>query len=179
MRLIRPSVLFAMLASFTIVACGGEGGSSQPDAKVFLDAPIDSPPPGLTGLGQKCVRSMQGADCPQNAPLCVGVTQDAAWCTPTCLTGGSGTTNAQRELPLNMITPPPNQAACTGAYTGAVGMPACVLILTTTPMHEQLMANTAYTQIALGCIVLCSANNMCPPGMAANTQFPSCICLPQ
>jgi hypothetical protein len=36
--------LFSSILLAALVGCGGGGGSNKPDAKIFLDAPIDAPP---------------------------------------------------------------------------------------------------------------------------------------
>ncbi len=165
------SPLLVLFIALTASACGGEGGSSGPDATVFMDAP---PPTGLTGLGQKCVPAMMGADCPTNANTCVSVSAGGAgFCTPLCVTNGSGMTNAQGQF--TSVTPAPNTAACTGAYTGTVGMPACLALLSYTPMDMPLMASKNYTGINIACVIRCGTGNTCDTGLTCNTTFGACL----
>ncbi|MBA3393591.1 MAG: hypothetical protein H0T89_13160 [Deltaproteobacteria bacterium] len=169
------SISSRLLVSFIALAasaCGGEGGSTAPDATVFQDAP--PPPPGLTGLGQKCVPAMMGADCPANADVCVSVTAGGAgFCTPLCVANGSGMTNAQGQF--TTVTPAPNTATCTGAYTGTVGMAACLALLSYTPMDMPLMASKNYTGINIACVIRCGAGNTCDTGLTCNTTFGACL----
>jgi len=166
-------VCFAAL-SLALFACGGDGGGSS-----TKDAP---PPPqeaggDLAGLGQKCGTGLP--TCPANAPDCIGLEQNGGrYCTPRCLEAGAGMTNPQGALPLNTITPPPDNAVCTGAFTGTIGTPACQLILATEPAHNPLMASTNYTGIRLGCLISCGANNTCPTGYTCMTPAgvtPTCF----
>ncbi|HEX5058853.1 MAG TPA: hypothetical protein VFV99_05805 [Kofleriaceae bacterium] len=168
-------------------ACGGDdggGGNGNPDAKVFMDSKVFMDAPGggggLTGLGQKC-GSGQPA-CPTNAPDCIalglgGGSASTSYCTPHCLEDGSGTTNAQGQL--TTTTPAPDNAKCSAVYTGgSVGMPACGVILATTPMDNPLKANTSYTMIDLGCVIVCGTGMMCPTGTTATTAGSTCFCFP-
>jgi hypothetical protein len=183
-RLVSSALLVA--ASVTIFACGGDddGGNATPDAKVFMDAPkvfMDAPPgQGLTGLGQKCTMP---SDCPANAPDCIalGLSSGASpsFCTPHCLDDGTATTNAMSQFPNNGFTPAPDPTKCTAAYSGgAVGMPACGVILAYNPMDNPLKPTTSYNMIDLGCVVLCSTGMACPAGTTATTAGSNCFCFP-
>jgi hypothetical protein len=166
-RFLVTSIVLAAGASTLTLACGGDDDSGgMPDARVFLDAAPDAPPAGLSGLGQSC---SQENPCPTNAPVCIqlglpGGGTTNAFCTAICLENGTGMTNAQGQFAAGSITPAPNDAPCAAAFTGTVGTPACAVITSTTPMHNPLMANTQYTQIAAGCAIVCGAGNACPNG---------------
>lgn len=181
MHMSRLFVMSCLLGS-ALVACGDDGGKTggNVDAPKQIDAAIDAPGGGNapTGLGKKCT---QPTDCPASASECIGLAMGTnSYCTPKCVTGGTGMTNAMGSLPLNAVNPPPNNAACTSAFTGTtvVGTPACVVILSTTPADNPLMANKQYTQIELGCVVVCGTGNTCPMGMTAKTLGSACACLP-
>lgn len=179
MHMSRLFVMSCLLGS-ALVACGDDGGKTggNVDAPKQIDAAIDAPAAtGPTGLGKKCTAP---TDCPASASECVAVAaMTNGYCTPKCLTGGTGTTNAMARLPLNMVTPAPNQATCTSAFTGvpAAGNIGCGLILATTPADNPLMANKQYTNIELGCIVLCNAG-ACPMGMTCSPATQNQVCLP-
>jgi len=179
MQLSRLFVMSMLLGS-ALVACGDDGGKGGGvDAPKAIDAAIDAPvAAGPTGLGKKCTTP---ADCPANAPECVGLSQTTnAWCTPKCLTGGAGTTNGNGALPLSGVTPAPSTTVCPAAFTGTPvtgGNPVCALILATVPADNPLVANKAYTGIDLGCVVACGTGNTCPMGMTCNTAVGG-ACLP-
>ncbi len=197
MRTVGISMMFALLVSGA-AACGGDDGGNtdnnnddmaddNTDDDIVVDdtsddttdnTPLpDAPVGGVTGLGQKCDPAMMNADCPANAPICVGIAggNGNTYCTPTCLTGGTSTTNAQGQF--TMFTPAPMPAQCAAAYTASPGMPACGLILAYMPMDATPAANTQYTDIALGCAVLCDAG-ACPTGMTCSTIGGNQICEP-
>jgi len=174
----RIAHLFAVSLMFgsALVACGDDGGSNPVvDAPIVVDAPPDAPA-GLTGLGQSCNPAMMDADCPANAPSCVGLAGGTkTYCTPLCLTNGSATTDATGQIMTT--TPAPTPATCTGAYSGAIGTAVCGVILTYTPMDAMLMPNKAYTGINLGCAIRCSAAGTCPTGFAASgAAGAGCVC---
>jgi len=166
-------------AALSVAACGGDDGKSGPDAppagidaKVFMDAPGGG---GLTGLGQHCDPAMNNADCPANAPTCVGIQGGTAtYCTPDCLTNGTATTNAQGQI--TSTTPAPSTTACSAAYSGTIGAGACGLILAYSPMDNPMMANKQYTGIQLGCVITCSAG-ACPTGFTPMGSGTSCVCI--
>ena len=170
-RLFVVSLAALALALF---ACGGDGGKSDDDSGT---PPEEAGAGDLTGLGQKCGGSLPA--CPANAPDCVGLTQNGGrYCTPHCLMGGSGMTNGQGALPLGTITPPPDTAICTGAFTGTVGTPSCGLILALAPPDNPLQPDKAYTGINLGCLISCGAGNTCPTGYTCMTPpgvMPTCF----
>jgi hypothetical protein len=184
--LFRLAFVLSSVSLAVVIACGSSG-SSHPlpdahtggsDAKVFLDAPSSS---GLTGLGQKCGTGQPA--CPTNASQCIGFTQGGpTYCTPTCLTGGAGSTNGSGQFAQGSITPPPNTATCTAAYTGGtVGTAACDIIAATTPADNPLKASTAYTAISFVCSVNCgtgSGTGPCPTGMTCQTGNLAGLCLP-
>ena len=187
-RLLRATIVVGVASFGTIFACGGNnggGGGGTPDAPgMHPDAPggggSDAPgsASGLMGLGEKCGSGLPA--CPANAPDCIalglgGSAVSTSYCTPHCLDNGSGTTNGSGEL--TTTTPPPSDAACSAAYTGgSAGMPACGVILSTTPMDNPLKKNTTYTGISLGCVVACgSAAPQCPTGMTCNTTVGLCF----
>jgi hypothetical protein len=99
----RPSRLllsFVMLISFVVIGCGDDGGSTQPDAKVFEDAPPpDAPPAQMAsmGLGKVCD---QANPCPATVPICATV-GTVGFCTQIC----GNTPEAAMEPPAdgNMI----------------------------------------------------------------------------
>lgn len=166
-RLFVVSIAALFLALF---ACGGDGGNSKVDATPQGEAGGD-----LVGLGQKCGTGLPA--CPANAPDCVGLVQNGGtYCTPRCLENGTGMSNAQAQLPLNAITPPPDGAICTAAYTGTVGAPSCALILALQPPDNPVQASKNYTGIRLGCLLGCTAG-ACPAGFTCNTAVGN-FCFP-
>lgn len=183
MHMSRLFVMSCLLGS-ALVACGDDGGKGggNVDAPKQIDAPAADAPPagGPTALGKKCTAP---TDCPANAPECIHVADPMttnAYCTPKCLTGGTGTTNAQGGLALSAITPAPNNTTCTTAFTGtpAAGQIGCGVIMATTPADNPLMANKQYTNIELGCIVLCGTGMVCPTGMTCSAATGNKVCLP-
>ena len=175
----RPArlIVLSMFVVSMFAACGGDDGGSggNVDAPKVIDAAPDAPA-GLTGLGQSCDPAMMDADCPTTAPSCVGLAGGTkTYCTPNCLTNGSATTDAQGQI--TTTTPAPTPANCTAAYSGAIGTPACGLILSYTPMDATLMPNKAYTGINLGCVIRCSSAGTCPTGFAASgAAGATCVC---
>ena len=176
MRSTRLSVLFLLVASFALVACGDDGGSTAPDAKVFMDAAVDAPPAALTGLGQKCGAGLPA--CPANASECFGIagTNGNTYCSPKCLTGGTATGAANNQL--TNIQPAPNNS-CTTSYSGTVGMAGCGVILSFSPMDNPTVVGKAYTNVEAGCAIRCGAGNACPPSTVPQTLGAACLCLPQ
>lgn len=179
MRIARLSVLSILVVSM-FAACGGDdgGGGGGVDAPKVIDAPMIDAPAALMGLGQRCVPSMGGADCPTTVPVCLSMGAGAAvgFCSALCVDGGAGMTDAMGALQLTAITPAPNTAACTSAYMGgAMGTPACNALLATTPAHNPLMASTNYTAIRIACIVRCGTGNTCPTGLSCNTTAMACL----
>jgi hypothetical protein len=179
-RLLGIILVAEVTAGTTIVACGG-GGSKNPDAKADTDATV-----GLTGLGEKCGSGLPV--CP-SAMDCVALQlptggATTAYCTPHCVDNGSGTTNPSGQFPgsgAGALTPPPDNSNCTAAYMGSIGMPVCGVILHTNPapVMGALQANTAYTQVTVGCLIRCDATHMCPAGLTCNTQFSGAgLCFP-
>ena len=171
MRLTRPSLLFVFVASLAVIACGDDGGSTQPDAQQQMDAM----PGTLMGLGQKCVVAMAGADCPANAPGCLSFGGGAAMgiCTPRCVNNGTMMTNAQSQIMT--VTPDPfgpaQAGVCTAAFTGTVGTAACTnLIGGFMPPHNPLQANTQYTMVRFVCGIACAAGNTCPGGLTCTNN---------
>jgi hypothetical protein len=207
MRTVGISMMFALLVSGAAACGGDDGGDDgntdnqnddddddNADDDIVVDDNVDDntddtdestddvPPPdgssgSVMGLGQKCDPAMMNADCPTNAPFCVGIAggNGNTYCTPTCLENGSSTTNAQGQF--TAFTPAPSQTACPGAFTSTPGNPVCGLILAYTPMDANPAPNTAYTGIALGCAVLCDAG-ACPTGMTCSTIGQNQICEP-
>ncbi len=180
MRSMRlAGVLFLSLAFTGLAGCGGDDGDDgggQVDAPETdapsVDAAIDAAP--LMGLGQLCQPSMQGADCPQNAPGCLTFAAGATMgiCTNICVQSATFMTNAQSQP--GPLTPDPStqNAVCTGIYTGSVGTAACSV-----PVNQQpagaLQPNTNYT-VAVVCGIQCGAGNACPTGLTCNTQLNTC-----
>jgi hypothetical protein len=125
---------------------------------------------------------MGGADCPTNAPVCLSSAGNTTtgMCSPLCVMNGTMMTNAQAQP--SSITPQPNNAACTGAYTGTVGNPLCAIIiggsgpLAYMPPDAQLQANKTYTNVNLACAIQCGANNTCPTGLTPMGTLPQCTC---
>jgi len=174
----RLSFVFSICFAAAAAACGGGGGGGN-NNDAAVDVPVDMPP-ALAGLGQKCGTGLPA--CPANAPECFGlVANGTAYCSPACVSGGTGKTNAQGQFPqtgTGSIMPPPDNAKCTAAYTGTVGSPVCAVILSTTPADNPLKPNTNYTAIKAGCAIVCGSGATCPPGMACNTSIGPGVCLP-
>lgn len=170
MRLTRLSAFSFALAALALTACGDDGGSTRPDAKIFLDAPIDGPA-ALTGLGQRCSAS---ADCPASAPSCL--TGGAfGYCTKACVNQASLMTDAQSMIVEASVTPPFAQwddSICEAVYTGTAGSGSCEVIANLTPAPP-LAPNTTYSFL-VACGIACGANNECPTGFTCDTQFGSC-----
>ncbi len=179
MRSTGPLLLASLSCVVLAAACGDDGGSSDADGDITVTpdsptvaidaAPAIDAPAALMGLGQRCIPTMMNADCPTNAPVCAGLANGngQAYCTPTCLTGGTATTTAQGQI--TSTTPAPNPAACTGAFSGSTGGATCGILLAYNPTGA-LTPNTAYTDIVLGCVVTCTAG-ACPGGMTCNTAL--------
>jgi hypothetical protein len=172
--------MFAAASCFTLFACGGDdgggGGGGMPDAKVFTDAPaqMDAPPAMLMGLGQKCVPSMMGADCPSSANGCLSFASGATSgiCTKLCVASGTFMTDAMSQ-PTNVNPDPTTQnATCTAIYSGTTGSGACEAFVNIMPAPP-LQANMNYT-FAAACIVKCGAGNTCPSGLTCDTQVMWC-----
>jgi hypothetical protein len=178
MRSTRLTVLFFVLAALALVACGGEGGSTRPDAQVFMDAAIDAPPPGVTGLGQKCGAGLPA--CPANASECfglAGVSNQNMYCSPKCVTAGTATGGANNQL--TNVQPAPNSATCAASYSGGIGQGVCGVVLAFTPMDAQIVNGKAYTGVDFGCAILCGAGNTCPASLAVTMLGQNCLCLPR
>jgi len=146
-----------------LVACKHDD-DKPPDAKVTLDAaaPVDAP--AISGLGQKCASS---TECPANAPSCISYKLSTGpspkYCTPLCLQGATMMTDAQGNL--STPTPPPDTAKCIAAYSGGAGASvACVVPIAWTPMDNPFKASTTYTNLSMGCVILCGTGNACPSG---------------
>jgi hypothetical protein len=169
MRSTRLVLSFVLTASFALVACSGDdGGGTTPDS-----APADSAPAALMGLGQKCVPSMNGADCPMNARGCLSFVMGATMgiCTALCVQNGTMMTNAQVEITATPDpTMPAQKAACTAIFTGTIGDARCGnLIDGYLPAHRPLQANTAYTMVNWACGIACGANNTCAGGLRCDS----------
>jgi hypothetical protein len=168
------SIMFVLLSSIALVACGDDGGSSGPDAKVFQDAPTPDAPVGLTGLGKRCVVAMQGADCPMAAPGCLSFAAGATMgiCTNVCQMNTTFTTNAQ-SVP-GPLTPDPalQNGKCTAIYSATVGTAACDTPVNITPAPP-FQPNTNYTTLMV-CGITCGAGNTCAGGLTCNTADMSC-----
>lgn len=180
MRLTRSTVLFLMLAASAVVACGGNGGSTSPDAKVFMDAPMPDAPGGgeLTGLGKKCVPAMQGADCPQGTDGCLtfGAGATMGMCTKLCVgptPAGTFMTNAQAQIGTINPDPATRNSICSAAYTGTIGTSICGSLVNVMPADNPLQANKNYTFLA-ACTIQCGAGNTCPTGYTCNAAAMRC-----
>lgn len=175
MRFTRLTILFVVLASFTVVACGDDGGSSAPDAKIFLDASVDGPPAALTGLGQRCGMGLPA--CPANAPGCVTFTQGATMgiCTDSCVDAGTFMTNAQGQPGVPTPNPVMQDGMCTPIYTGSIGVAQCNTLVNIMPAPQGgvFQPNTSYTFVAV-CGIACGAGNTCPGGLTCNTAAMRC-----
>jgi hypothetical protein len=177
-RVVSAALVLGVVVGATVIACGG-GSSKNPDAKVFHDSKtfLDGPA-GAMGLGQKCGSGLPA--CPSNASDCIGATGTTQFCTPTCDMNATGTTGSNGQFPntgAGAITPAPNDATCTGAFSGSAGTPFCAAIVMSTPAYTG-QANTAFTGIKMDCIVACgtgSGTGPCPTGMACNTTFGACF----
>ncbi|MEO8703381.1 MAG: hypothetical protein ABI867_25260 [Kofleriaceae bacterium] len=170
---IRPSMMFFAVVLFA-VACGG-GGRSGDDDDDDVDAAVDGSGGGtLTGLGQKCVVAMQGADCPANAPGCLsGPGAANGICTNVCVNSASFMTNAQAQI--GTITPDPaaSNGTCTGIFTGTVGTAACTTLVNIAPADNPLVANKAYTALVV-CDIICGAGGTCDTGLTCDTASMRC-----
>jgi hypothetical protein len=184
MQLSRLFVMSVLFGSALVAACGDDGGKSGGgvDAPKQIDAPTgplpDAPAAGLTGLGQHCDPAMMNADCPTEAPKCIGLSGGTAtYCTPDCLTNGTATTNAQGQITATM--PAPSTTACMAAYHGTIAGAggACGVILAYMPMDANLMPNKQYTGIELGCVLKCGTAGDCPTGFTANGAGAQCVCI--
>jgi len=176
MHLTRLSVLFVLLASFVLVACGDDGGSTAPDAQIFMDAPAPDAPTALVGLGQRCVPAMQGADCPANANGCLSFMPGATVgiCTKLCVgpPPGTFTTNAQSQPGALNPAPATQNAMCPPIYTGTIGTAECNTLVNVMPAGA-LQPNTNYTFLAV-CGIKCGAGNTCPAGLTCNAVAQAC-----
>ena len=91
-RLVSCVLVIGAAVAGTMFSCGddGGGGTKQPDAKVFNDAPkvfMDAPPgSGATGLGKDCTGAGSGdpSMCPASDPQCVTLGGGKFFCTKTC-----------------------------------------------------------------------------------------------
>ncbi|HWU87297.1 MAG TPA: hypothetical protein VN253_08480 [Kofleriaceae bacterium] len=161
-----------MSAAFAVAACSSEeGGSTGPDAKVFMDAAVDAPPPPLMGLGQAC--SQGTASCPANAPLCILDPAGKGFCTKQCVMNSMFTTDAQGKPGAFNPSPSTQDAMCTPIYTGGIGTARCAAAYDLMPADPQLQPNKTYT-IQWGCAIQCGAGNSCPAGLTCNTQVMLC-----
>ncbi|MDQ3367942.1 MAG: hypothetical protein M3680_21160 [Myxococcota bacterium] len=173
----RTLGLLVILASFAVTGCSDDGGSTPtPDAAIVVDASPDAPA-ALAGLGQTCVLSMMGADCPTNAPGCLGpfvMGGTVGICTNVCVSDGTFRTNAQ-SVPENVMPSDltSQNAMCAGIYTGgASGTAACNIIFGRMPTGA-LMANTNYT-FQMACGIACGTGNTCPSSLTCNTTSMRC-----
>jgi hypothetical protein len=171
------SFLFVPMV-LALVGCGDDGGSTV-DAGPS-DASVDASS-ALTGLGQRCVVAMQGADCPTNAPGCLSYVQGAAMgvCTNICVMDGTFMTNAQSQPDPASFMPNPTtrDSVCQGIYTGdASGVPSCSALTARTPTGA-LGPNMTYT-FSLACEISCGAGNTCPGGLTCNTDPNIMACTP-
>jgi hypothetical protein len=163
-----------LLGVVLLVACKDDDKNKMPDAKVYFDAHIYMDAPPVTGLGQRC---SSDADCPANAPLCrsfkLSSNTSPLYCSPACLEGATMTTDAQGNV--TTPSPAPDNAKCTAAYTGGVlGGPTCANWLSWTPMDSPFKNSTTYTNITMGCVILC-VNGGCPAGLTCTNGG----CFPQ
>jgi hypothetical protein len=185
-HLFRTSLVLAACLAAVAVACGGGSSKTNPDAKVTKDGsntPLDGSGSGsgVTGLGQACGSNLPA--CPSSASMCVAIAisstaSSTSFCTPTCDTGATATTNGSGQFPgsASGYTPAANPADCTSAYSGgSAATPECGLVLAYTPMTEPPADNTQYTGISLGCVVVCGTGNTCPTGMTCNTTVGACF----
>ncbi len=188
--LFRLAIVLASASLGVVVACGssgGGGGTSTADAPGThaIDAPgthaIDAPASAeLTGLGQKCGSGLPA--CPTNASDCIGAAGGPSFCSPICLTGGVGTTDGSGNFPQTgsgALVPAPNDATCTGAFTGSAGTALCGALLAYSPMDAALANNKKYTGVQFDCLVVCgtgSGSGACPATMTCDTT--SGICNP-
>jgi hypothetical protein len=157
------SFLFVSMA-LALVACGDDGGSPGVDAPPMVDAGPDAPGP-LMGLGQRCIPSMGGADCPD--PLgCLGnpaSTMPDGMCTAVCAMNTMFMTDAQGAPGNPTPDPTAQNATCASMYTGGIGTAGCNSPFGLTPAHNPLMASTNYT-VSWACGIQCGAGNTCPTG---------------
>lgn len=162
-----------------VAACGDDGGSAGVDGG-GVDAAPDGPA-ALTGLGQKCVVAMQGADCPQTAPGCLSYVQGATMgvCTNICVKDGTFMTNNATPVGIASFNPDPStkNGDCAALYTGgSSGVPTCSALTARTPTGA-LVANTTYT-FSMACEISCGAGNTCPAGLTCNTDPAIQACTP-
>ena len=172
-RLFRVSAFAGIVGAATIFACssspskGADGGMGS-DGRAMG---IDGSGGGALALGKKCGSA---ADCPANAPDCVGFQGTTSYCTPLCDMNATGTTNAMGQF-TGSLTPAPSDATCSGAFTGSAGTPKCEAVLSYTPMDTPPKPNKQYTNISMACVVLCGANSTCPSTMTCNTTVGACF----
>ncbi len=185
----RISLLAVAMCSLTFAACGGgddggKDGVTLPDAKTNpgADAPLapDAPPAAVMGLGQRC--DPMAPACPANASTCLPTSATAGYCSPLCINDASGTTNAMGSFTVGGpggLTPPPNDSACTAAYTQTVGTAKCKFIISANPMpaNNMFMPNTAYTMIKGVCGIDCASQADCPTGLTCNTTAGACVAM--
>lgn len=176
----RLSVLSILVAVSMFAACGGDDGDGGTiDAPIVIDAPPDAAP--VTGLGKPCVAAMMNADCPANAPVCVGLAgAGGTYCSPLCVTNGTAK-GAQGGGRLDMFMPALNDSLCAAAFSGTVGMPSCGAVLPNyMPLDNPPVAGTSYTNVNVACAILCGASMACPAGLNANTSLGGgvCLCVP-
>ena len=200
MRLFTSVVVLTLFTSFMILACGG-GGKKTPDAAPpnpvcgngalegteqcddgntangdGCSSTCTTEAAGLSGLGQKCGTGLPA--CPANAPDCVGFTQGKTFCSPICLANGTGTTNGSGQFTgsgAGALNPLPNDATCTGAFTGTIGTAGCDAIVAVTPPDNPLLPNKQYTAIQFDCSISCAmTTNACPPTTTCNTGIGVC-----
>lgn len=176
MRLARHAVFSIVVVSMFAACSGDDGSGGGIDAAVVIDAPPDAA--AVTGLGKPCVTAMNNADCPANAPRCVGFTNaGGTYCSPLCVTMGTAT-GAAMNLFTN-IMPPPSDPICAAAYSGTIGTPRCVASLGGyLPADAAIVVGRAYTNVNMSCAIMCGAAMACPAGLTANNSLGTCICVP-
>ncbi|MGE0873006.1 MAG: hypothetical protein AB7P03_30925 [Kofleriaceae bacterium] len=174
-----------LLSAFgaALVACslggepvGGGGGDDGKQDTTNNDKP-DAAVPALPGLGQKCDISLAGADCPANAPTCAGFSGTTTYCTPRCLTNGTGTGTANGGF--NNVVPTPTNSACIAAFKGSVGTPVCFAVESWVPMDNPIVAGKTYSGLNWNCVIKCDGSGLCPVTTEAVNLGDFCLCMPQ
>ncbi|MBA3393592.1 MAG: hypothetical protein H0T89_13165 [Deltaproteobacteria bacterium] len=88
--------LITGVVALALIGCGGDdgGGETQPDSKVFEDAPpmqIDAPVSTQMGIGQPCTPTAGGGapqgDCPTGYECLMLNGGNGNWCSKTCTRG--------------------------------------------------------------------------------------------
>ncbi|MGE0546092.1 MAG: hypothetical protein AB7O24_00270 [Kofleriaceae bacterium] len=139
------------------------------------DTPADAGVQELKGLGQPCDFAKNNADCPANAPTCVGFAGTRTYCSPNCLDNATGIGTATGGF--NSITPAQSNAACIAAFSGTGGVPECFAVYSWTPLDQPIVAGKMYTDLQMSCVIACDTDDTCPAPLQPVTVGQRCVCL--